>query len=297
MLNLIRTLIWALSFPSLVILHILTNMNLRFYAKKLKINKGPRDPINYIYINTESPEYLRKSHYQKYFEDLDVISPKAIYQNSTTKLVRHVNISFMYSLSDRFCSFNHFTEKQKEEIWLSKNSKTLVLRTSKIALDGHKLRNETFNILSSFPDHYDCIDLSKQPIKDLSVLFQKYKSCVVVENTIHKEYVSEKFFDPIKYLCVPIYAGGDITPFSSIPFDTINLRKSDPKNCYGHDTPNNLNDENLQQMAKKNYDCLVDLRTSLEDEFIRSQIFTYFSSKGVHKRSAFGRLYSKIRAL
>lgn len=118
--------------------------------------------------------------------------------------------SFMLNSNQRD---NYFKKNIKKK---TKNM-SLIFSDKKI-LDGHKYRHKLVDeILKTNLDidifGFGCKKLKKKDkrlkgvFKSRIETFNDYKYTITIENTIHKDYISEKFVNPIAYNTIPIYYG------------------------------------------------------------------------------------------
>ncbi len=116
------------------------------------------------------------------------------------KLPRYTCCRSLYATSD------NFVELDPNATYTDKPLLVSMIYSDKQTLKGHKLRYEVAQLFGDKMDLLGFGATGKFIEKDESLIPYMYQ--VVIENGMYPDYVSEKFFDCLKTMTVPIYWGG-----------------------------------------------------------------------------------------
>lgn len=105
----------------------------------------------------------------------------------------------------------------------NKNDQVSFLMSSKTMTEGHRLRHEIYDLLSSKPkqSNYDILSIKTPPrIQNKDIIFQNAKFSIVVENERIDNWITEKLIDCFVTKTIPIYWGA---PNVSKFFDSMGI--------------------------------------------------------------------------
>lgn len=94
-------------------------------------------------------------------------------------------------------------------LFLDKKNQISYLTSSKNFTKGHSLRQSIFNFLTThdFDGNYELLVHKSPPYIDKELIFNNAKFSIVVENSVEKNYFSEKLIDCLSTKTIPIYNG------------------------------------------------------------------------------------------
>jgi hypothetical protein len=164
-----------------------------------RIPNAYRKDMKNILIVTESPEVVTSRQWIK--DNMNFIAEISF--ANFFKLDNYYCCREIYSTMDVFVKLS----ETKEITIVDKTDSISFILSNNKSLSGHKFR---FLILESKLNGIDYFGFgAEKPLKNKLDSLRTYRFQIVVENCKHPEYVSEKFFDCIKTLTIPIYWGGE----------------------------------------------------------------------------------------
>lgn len=149
-----------------------------------------------VLLAVESPERVRAGGWiQPHMEFAAEVS----WERVTDAPVHHCPRG-LYTTHDGFVDFRPDRDYSKER------SVSYVYSDERFT-EGHRFRHE---IADALGDQMTCFGTGTGTfLEDKADALERFRFHVAVENAAHPEYVTEKFWDPIKTLTVPIYWAGN----------------------------------------------------------------------------------------
>lgn len=160
-----------------------------------------------ILIATESPAVVK---YQ------DWVQPHMEFE-------AEISLGNFYNLDNYYCPRNiyagrdSFVRLDSSNQCKDKSEIVSIIYSTNTVLPGHKLRHKTADRLG--PDIDTFGSGAGRYVEEKRVAIEDHMFEVVIENGKYDEYVSEKFYDPLKTMTIPIYRGGE-TAVRKMGFDT-----------------------------------------------------------------------------
>jgi len=148
-----------------------------------------------VLLAVESPGRVREGKWiQPHMEFVAEVS----WEQVTDAPIHHCPRS-LYTTYDEFVDFSPERDYTKER------SVSYVYSDERLT-EGHRLRHD---IADAVGDRMDCYGTGTGTfLEEKEDALASYRFHVAVENVAHPEYVTEKFWDPIKTLTVPVYWAG-----------------------------------------------------------------------------------------
>jgi len=186
-----------------------------FVFEDLKLNtefcKVPKN--NVIYLNNETSfkkDYFFQPYMRKYLEQFQEVrscylSPHPKTKNNIPFLPWMIHANHGSTIYDKSSyNFKYFQELKQ----LEKTKKISVICSNKVHTDNHHLRVEFLKKLKlHFGDQLDWYGNGVNEIKHKYEGIFDYKYHIVLENDSRKNLISEKLFDSMLGLSLPIYYG------------------------------------------------------------------------------------------
>lgn len=146
----------------------------------------------------ESPAMV--AHYWDEWIKPDMTFVAEISFHNFFKLPRFYNCRSLYATSD------NFVDLDLTEAFTHKTHNTSLIYSERQFLEGHKLRYEA---AQRFGDQVDLMGSGAGKFIDKIDSLAPYRFQIVFENGRYPDYISEKFYDCLKTMTVPIYWGGE----------------------------------------------------------------------------------------
>jgi hypothetical protein len=143
--------------------------------------------------------------------------------------------------------------------------------SSKTELPGHKLRHEVSDELDPAIDAFG--SGANRYVDEKIVAIEDHMFEIVIENGKYDEYVSEKFYDPLKTMTIPIYRGGK-PAVNKMGFDTEGIIFFDTLEEL-EEIVDSLSRERYQELRPKaeyNRKRLIEIRNRLKNELYLDRI-------------------------
>jgi hypothetical protein len=191
------------------------------------------DPKNTIFIGYEPPEILR--YPGKFLRQFQWVLSVDENCNHPGLINTHLGMPWLVGFKPSWLKSEDEAEhkkldfKQLQKLHMKSKYKTLsAMASSSGWTQGHKDRNNFAHALKEhFGDEIDLYGRGTVEIIDKKQAFEEYRFSVVVENSQHKNYFSEKIMDCFLCGTFPFYAG---CPNLDEFFPEKSFRRIDPSN-------------------------------------------------------------------
>jgi len=171
------------------------------------------DPRHIVLVTMEPPEWGRPSQFYRQFSQIvscdASIGPSRIDQNWSSWWVG-LNVSFDHHGRHQIkcnTSINH--DYFSNLLPARKLDRISVVTSNKAIFPGHLNRLHFLDFLSSHPvsKYIDFYGAGHAPVTDKLDVLSPYKYHLCLENSITKNYWTEKISDPFLAWCLPFYSG------------------------------------------------------------------------------------------
>lgn len=158
------------------------------------------DPeLDNVLVAIESPAYVKRGYPD---DDSGWIDDEMEFI-AEISWEQYTDSEFYFCPRAIYSTFDAFVTLENREF--NKTQDVSFVLSDKKYTKGHRLRH---SILKNFGSKVDCYGNPVDNfIKEKTQALDSYQFHIAVENTNHLNYISEKFFDPIKTLTIPIYWG------------------------------------------------------------------------------------------
>jgi len=213
-----------------------------------------------ILIATESPAVVE---YQ------DWVQPYMEFE-AEISLGNFCELDNYYCPRDIYAGRDSFVQLNSSNQYMDKSELVSIIYSTNTELPGHKLRHKTADRLESTIDTFG--SGAGQYVEEKRIAIENHMFEVVIENGKYDEYVSEKFYDSLKTMTIPIYRGGEVA-VRKMGFDTDGVIFFDTLDEL-EEIVDSLSRERYQQLRPKaeyNRKRLIDIRNKLKNELYLSR--------------------------
>jgi hypothetical protein len=239
---------------------LLTNHNVNL-CYNTTIPKDYEPSMSNILIATESPAVVEHEGW---------IDPQMEF-SAEISLGNYFDLDNYFCPREIYAGRDSFVRLNKSKKYSGKSELVSMVFSSKTELPGHKLRHDASDNLGPAIDSFG--SGANRYVKQKRTAIENHMFEVVIENGKYEEYVSEKFYDPLKTMTIPIYRGGE-TAVRKMGFDTDGIIFFDTLGEL-EEIVDSLSRERYQQLRPKteyNRKRLIEIRNRLKNELYLARI-------------------------
>jgi len=209
-----------------------------------------------VLIATESPAVV---------EHLGWIDPNLSFD-------AEISFADFYGLNHYYCprrlyaGRDSFVQLDRERQYTDKSGLISHIYSDKTELPGHRLRHGVSSVTGDGVDEFG--SGAGEYVEEKVDTLAPYRFQIVIENGQYPEYVSEKFFDCLKTMTIPVYRGGQ-TAVEKMGFDTDAVFFFDTLDELRDIVETNVTAEaydRLRPAVEHNRERLIEIRNQLKFE-------------------------------
>lgn len=183
-----------------------------------------------------------------------------------------ISLANFYGLDQYYCprqlyaGRDSFVQLNCENRYVQKSKLISHIYSDKTELPGHRLRHQVSSVTGDVVDEFG--SGAGSYVEEKADTLAPYRFQIVIENGQYPEYVSEKFFDCLKTMTIPLYRGGQ-TAVEKMGFDTDAIFFFDTLDELREIVETKVTEETydwLRPAVERNRERLIEIRNQLKFE-------------------------------